>query len=368
MSKSRILFILHFPPPIHGSSIVGKQIMDCELINNTFNCEYVNLTTSQVVDEIGKKGLIKYIRALKIYLVVLFKLIIHRYDLCYLAITVTKGGILKDSPLVFLCKLFGRKVIIHQHNKGVSLFQNIKLFDVIYKLVYKDTKVVLLSWYLYPDVSKYVNKKDVFICPNGVMPNDKVTSDKLTNKVTQILFVSNLIESKGCYILLEACKILKDKGLSFNCNFVGAATKAILKDEFIEQIDLRGLSNQVFYLGPKYGNDKNRIFEKSDIFVFPTSYHKECFPLVLLEAMQFSLPVVSTFEGGIPDVVEDNVTGFLVLGEDAVTLAEKLELLISNPELCKEMGKAGNKKYLNSFTLEHFEKNMFNILQDCIKL
>jgi len=367
MSKSKILFILHYPPPIHGSSIVGKQIVDCEIINNTFSCEYVNLTTSYDVDEIGKLGLIKYIRLLKIYLVVLFKLITHRYDLCYLAITVTKGGILKDSPLVFLCKVFGRKVIIHQHNKGVSLFQNIKLFDVIYKLVYRNVKVILLSWYLYPDVSKYVNKKDVFICPNGVKPNNKVTSDKLVNKVPQILFVSNLIESKGCYILLEACKILKDKGLSFNCNFVGAATKAISKEEFIEQIDLRGLSKNVFYLGPKYGEEKNAIFEKSDIFVFSTSYHKECLPLVLLEAMQFSLPVISTFEGGIPDVVEDNVTGFLVPGKEAVALAEKLEILISNPELCKKMGKAGNQKYLNSFTLEHFEKNIFNILQDSIQ-
>ena len=90
MSKSKILFILHYPPPVHGSSIVGKQIMDCELINHSFKCEYVNLTTSKEMGEIGKLGLIKYIRSFKIYLEVLWKLVFHHYDLCYLAITVTK--------------------------------------------------------------------------------------------------------------------------------------------------------------------------------------------------------------------------------------------------------------------------------------
>ena len=367
MSKSKILFILHYPPPIHGSSIVGKQIMDCELINNTFNCEYVNLTTSHNVDQIGKKGLIKYIRALNIYLVVLFKLIIQRYDMCYLAITVTKGGILKDSPLVFLSKIFCKRVIIHQHNKGVSLFQNLKFFNLIYRLVYKNVKVVLLSWHLYPDVSKYVNKKDVYICPNGVKPIDEIKLNKSLNEIPQILFLSNLIESKGCYVLLEACKILNDKGLVFNCNFVGAASKEISKEEFNQQIELRGLSKNTFYIGPKYGEDKKYIFEKSDIFVFPTFYQKETFGLVNIEAMQFSLPVVSTFEGGIPDVVEDNVSGFLIQGKDAIALAEKLEILLLDSDLRIQMGEAGKEKYLKLFTLQHFEKNMFNILLDSIQ-
>jgi glycosyltransferase involved in cell wall biosynthesis len=85
-------------------------------------------------------------------------------------------------------------------------------------------------------------------------------------------------------------------------------------------------------------------------------------PLVLLEAMQHSLPVVSTFEGAIPDVVEDGVTGFLVLQRDAIALAEKIELLIKNPELRTSMGIAGRKRYENNFTISIFENRLKEIL------
>ena len=79
--------------------------------------------------------------------------------------------------------------------------------------------------------------------------------------------------------------------------------------------------------------------------------------------MQHSLPVVSTFEGAIPDVVEDGVTGFLVPQKDPVALAEKLEILIRNPEMRNQMGEAGRAKYEREFTLERFERRMVEILE-----
>jgi glycosyltransferase involved in cell wall biosynthesis len=80
--------------------------------------------------------------------------------------------------------------------------------------------------------------------------------------------------------------------------------------------------------------------------------------------MQFSLPIVSTFEGGIPDVVENGVTGFLVPQKDVEALADKLEILIKSPELRKQMGAAGRKKYEEEFTLERFEGRMVEILNE----
>ncbi len=101
--------------------------------------------------------------------------------------------------------------------------------------------------------------------------------------------------------------------------------------------------------------------------MLPTYYPNECFPLVILEAMQHSLPVISTFEGGIPDMVKDGINGFLIPQRNVIALAERLELLVRYPQLRKQMGRDGRIKYENNFTLGIFEHKLLSILQDAIK-
>ena len=126
--KKRILCIVPLPPPVHGSAMMCQYIKDSHLINDTFQCDYVNLSTSRRMDEIGKRSIKKLFRFIGSYLAVLKKLFIHHYDACYLAITCYGIGFLKDAPFVLLCKLFGCKVIIHQHNKGMANDINRKPF------------------------------------------------------------------------------------------------------------------------------------------------------------------------------------------------------------------------------------------------
>ena len=130
----------------------------------------------------------------------------------------------------------------------------------------------------------------------------------------------------------------------------------VTADQLSAKINEAGLSENILVAGKKFGAEKEKAFEQADIFVHPS--YEDCLPLVLLEAMQHSLPIVSTFEGAIPDVVEDGVTGFLVPQKDAIALAEKLEMLINNPELAAQMGAAGRMKYEQEFTLERFEGRM----------
>lgn len=104
-------------------------------------------------------------------------------------------------------------------------------------------------------------------------------------------------------------------------------------------------------------------FEQADIFVFPTFYHNESFPLVNLEAMQYKLPIVSTDEGGIRDIVEDGVTGFIVPKEDAAVLAKKIAVLVDDEGLRGKMGEAGYKRYKELFTLSIFETHFVQTLR-----
>ena len=83
----KILFIAPLPPPVHGSAMVSQYIKDSRVVNEAFDCDFVNLSTSRSMEEIGKGGIKKLFRFVASYLIVLWKLITHRYSLCYLAIT-----------------------------------------------------------------------------------------------------------------------------------------------------------------------------------------------------------------------------------------------------------------------------------------
>ena len=113
-------------------------------------------------------------------------------------------------------------------------------------------------------------------------------------------------------------------------------------------------------------DEKYLEFQKADIFVFPS--FNDAFPLVILEAMQFSLPVISTFEGSIPDIIIDNVTGFLVETHNAYRLAERIAILLKDKDLRIEMGKKGYERFINNFTLSHFENNMNKTFQSILEL
>lgn len=361
--KSRVLFIGALPPPVHGSAVVCQQIKDSELINNAFDCDWVNLSTSRHLEEIGKTTLAKPFRLLWALLKELWLLMTRHYDLCYLAITCHGSGFLKDSPFVLMCKIFRKKIIIHQHNKGMENDVDRWPYRWFLPLCYKNAKVILLSWYLYPDIEKVVPKENVFICPNGIKVKDIFSTKKIsngTNKPPRLLFLSNLLESKGVFVLLDALKILKNKGYSFICDFVGGETREIDANRFNEEVGDRELKDCVYYLGIKYGKDKCSVLQQTDVFILPTS--NDCFPLVLLEAMSYRLPIVSTHVGGIPDIVQDGNNGLLVKEGDAHLLSIGIERLICNPELRVAMGEAGRKRLVSLFALDVFEKRLKEIL------
>ncbi len=367
--KSKILFILHLAPPVHGASVVGSYIKDSILINSIFECSYLNISTAFNLSDIGKTSWKKFFNILKLYFQLVAYLIKNKFDLCYFTINAKGPAWLKELVIIVILKVFNIPVIFHYHNKGVSYNTNSYLKKLLYKFQFKDTKTILLSSLLEYDIAQFTSKNDIYICPNGI-PEIKSTSNLLKNNINnygscQILFFSNLIETKGVFILLEACKLLKDKNILFRCVYIGGEGDISII-QLQEKINQYGLQTVVEYHGKKYDIEKELAFIESDIFVLPSNYQSECFPLVNLEAMQHSLPIISTNEGGIPDIVIDGVNGFLVPQQNSLALADKLEILIKNPILRYKMGFEGRKIYEEKFTLTIFEKRMVEIFQDCL--
>ena len=359
--KPRILFILHLPPPIHGAAMMGKYIQESELINSSFDCFCINLATAGSLSDIGHVSLEKLLKYL-----LLLRYISHvvkeiRPELVY--ITPNAGGkaFFKDFIVVQMLKSMGCKIIAHYHNKGVSAYQSKWIYNFLYKRFFSNLKVILLAENLYKDIAKYVKREDVYICPNGIPSSCKEEMEaRRNNVIPHLLFLSNLLISKGVIVLLDALKILKEKEYTFVCQFIGGETAEINAVQFFEEVNKRELSDLVTYVGRKVREQKEALLRQADIFVFPTYY--ETFGLVNLEAMEYKLPVISTNEGGIPDIVKDGENGLICEKQNPVSLADCIAKLLDDEELRVKMGSAGHEKFCREFTLDKFENRMRDIL------
>lgn len=358
--------MLHLPPPVHGSSIVGEQIKDSKLINNEFEGRYINLNMSRKVNEIGKASFKKILRFIFTWIHLIGKLFHKKPNLCYYALTTTGSAFFKDCFIVATLKIFNVRIIYHLHNKGVKRKSENKIYNVFYKFIFKNTNSILLSELLYDDVSKYITLDDVFYCSNGIKDyQPKVESiDRTEVRPFNILFLSNLLKAKGVYDLVDACVILKSKGYIFNCDFVGGEGD-ITSSQFNDYVRMKNINSEVKYLGKRYGNLKEMSYQQADVFVLPS--HNECFGLVILEALQHGLPVISTYEGGIPDIIDNGENGFLFQKHNVNDLSEKIEILFNDEELRREFSKNARLKYDQNFRLSIFERKLLSILKEVTK-
>lgn len=361
--RPKILFILHLPPPVHGAAMVGKWIHDNKLLNETFDCRYINLTAAANLSDIGKVGFQKVINFSKMMMRIRRSVQVFQPDLVYVTPNASGGAFYKDFMVVNMLKRMGCRVLCHYHNKGVKRRQSYALDDQLYRLFFRNIKVLLIVPQLYDDMKKYLRIRDTYFCPNGVpMKLEHEPEADRHNEIPEILYLSNLFVSKGIIDLLDALYLLRGDGYKFHCTVVGAEAAAMNGEKLKIEIDSRHLQNMVEYVGPKYGDEKDMYLDRADIMAFPTYYPKECFPLVNLEAMERKIPVVSTREGGIPYMIKDGKTGMLCPSRDPIELAHVLAKLIKNPERRIEMAEAGYQFFKSEFTIDKFIERLINVL------
>lgn len=374
--KSRVLFILHLPPPVHGASMVGKYIHDSEKVKEAFDARFVNLTTASSLEDVGKGGWKKLWHFCEKLREIKRAIKAQQPDWVYVTPNSAGGPFYKDYVVVQLCKRWTKgHVVLHFHNKGVQTRQERWLDDKLYRRFFKGVKVILLGKPLYEDVKKYVDEKDVWYCANGI-PDNGACPEERVHEIPHILWLTNIMRTKGLMEYLEALKILKERGYRFQADFVGGLTKEVTGDEFELALTTHGLNDCTSYVGKKYGPEKEAYFREADIFVLPS--YTEAFPLTILEAMQWGVPVVASNVGGVSTSVDDGATGLLIGGNDPVMtnifrpdpveIADKLETLLKDPVLRKRMGENGYKKYKEHFTLAAFETQFVGVLNDMAEI
>jgi glycosyltransferase involved in cell wall biosynthesis len=168
----------------------------------------------------------------------------------------------------------------------------------------------------------------------------------------RLVCVASFEEVKGHRYLIDACSILRDRGTDFQCDLVGDGP---LRPEIERQVARAGLGNRVRFHGAQPRPNVARLLSAANAAVLashPTRQGKrEGIPVALMEAMAAALPVVSTAISGIPELVDHGETGFLVPSGDPGALADALDRLAHDVELCERMGNAGRVKVSRDFDL-----------------
>jgi glycosyltransferase involved in cell wall biosynthesis len=197
------------------------------------------------------------------------------------------------------------------------------------------------------------------VLSNGVDCEEFVPTERGPANVPVLLFVGWLIREKGVFDLIEAARILRDRGSNFVLKLVGPfhghepAVRA--------QISAAGLGKVIEALGAISSREGIiTLYQRADVFVLPS--WAEGLPVAVLEAMASGLPVVASRVGGVPDLVEDGVSGFLIPPRDPSALAVALERLIVDPDSRSRMGRAARAKVESSFSNDAFIRGVLALL------
>lgn len=366
--KPCLLCMVHLPPPINGVTLMGEQVISLDELRSRFDIRAIPLNSSDSIADIGKLRPGKLLRMVSLALRLSWRCMKDRPDLIYFTLTPNGKAFYRDLLYVGIMKLFGIRRIYHLHGKGVAEAMAGPFAKRLYSWAFRGADVILLSPILYEDSAQVVQRERCHFLPNGI-PDPWGREETIGRKGQEgapprILYFSNLVVNKGLFVMLESLVLLRERGLAFRAVFAGVWESAAVEGAFHRCVQENGLLDVIEVCGPQYGDDKRRTYAAADIMAFPT--YNDAYPLVVLEAMSHGLPVVSTYEGAIPDMVVEGESGFLVPRLDPHTLADRLALLLTEPALRIRMGSAGRARYRAFFTMDIFTNNLLVILETCL--
>src|SRR5436190_16370089 len=178
-----------------------------------------------------------------------------------------------------------------------------------------------------------------------------------------IVAVGRLIDKKGFADLIQACRLLMERGISFRCQIFGEGP---LEKKLHEQIVELDLQSYIELAGPKPQHEIRSYLAGGTVFVLPSVMDSaggmDNLPTVILEAMATGLPVISTAIGGIPEMVIDNETGLLVSSGDADRLADAIEKVIVDLSLARRLGERGFQRARELFSIEKNVRELLGVI------
>jgi glycosyltransferase involved in cell wall biosynthesis len=357
-TKNNLAFIGPLPDPVTGISYANKVAVDYlsgkykTILFNTSDFENNHDTFS-----IKKTFLI--VRLLFVFLIKIF-----RINTVYICLGQTKFGFLKFSFFMLIAFVFRKPAIVHVHGNRIknTYYSSNRFFQFYIRKILKiPKKFIFLSPNLYQNVKELISREKIEIVPNFVKKEFIVNNIdvKKMDKI-RIIFLSNLIKSKGILELLEAVKQLHKKGIKFVLNVAGNFYSSEIKTEFTKTKEILG--NKFIYHGFVKGKQKRDILVNSNLFVLPTYYPNEAQPISILEAMGSGNVIITTRNGGIPDIIKEKKNGFFVEEKSSKSVAKTIEKIWTDKNLLKKIMTNNIAEAARNFQIEQFCSNVERVI------
>jgi glycosyltransferase involved in cell wall biosynthesis len=356
--NKKILFFLPYPPPFAGPETIAKELLGSDTFNKRNDILFLKSSIRSNNISKGKFDIIGVIAFIKVYLKFLISL--QKSSSVYYYLASNKIGFFRDSIYILTANVFQVKVVVQYHGSNFLNFYNLqgKLYKKHIKYTLSKINCIILSGKGIESDFQYIYDRKICFLKNGL--NSKVwipTADRRLNKLEfTIFFMSHLFYSKGIHDLISAYKILFARyGKKIRFVFAGEKPKyqstiaEFLKSPWKENFLLKGKEvtkdverfiNECHkfnssYLGVISSKEKIQWFIDSDVFILPS--YTEGLSMACLEAMAMGLPIITTPVGAMPEVIVNGKNGIITPIGDPEKLAESIELLINDNELCQKI-------------------------------
>lgn len=236
--------------------------------------------------------------------------------------------------IINIAVLFKKKVVFHCHGAEFKLFTS-QHHKAVVKVLHKCDCIVCLSKSWKKWFENECGCKNVVIINNIIPPPQKGGQQKKSGSCFTMLFLGELGQRKGIFDLLDVISQMRSCDIKLLIGGKGDV------DGVISRINELDICDYVEFHGWVSGDYKVKLFYDSDVFVLPS--YNEGLPISVLEAMSYGLPIVSTYIGGIPEVITNGKNGFLIEPGDKKELYNALMELRNNPDIRLKMGRCSEK-------------------------
>ena len=263
---------------------------------------------------------------------------------------------------------------LHGSNYTVKKFfgEKITIGDVLERfleriVIKKAIAVTSPSAFLAHEVFKECGlKKTPLIQPSPVDPECLKSSINTPNEQDPVVLYAGRFEKrKGVHVLMEAATKVIAQYPNVTFRFFGSDTSDMNKEEMLSYFSRHQIADKVQIFGHIPKENLLRQYQKASIVVLPSAYDTS--PLVIYEAMGCGKSVVATNVGGIPELIDDQLTGLLVPYGDVRALTDAILKLLLNEQLRKEMGLRGREKAKEKYSLEKIVTNQIDFYKQALR-